>query len=127
MANTTATPVRTGSRQTPTRQTPSRQTPTRQTPLSARAKKKDYGNVKPFQMPFDRKNIMIILAGVAVVALGYIVMYMSPTMSDMALTVAPILLVLGYCIIIPFGIMTGIRGKRAEAGASEPTANGSAT
>jgi hypothetical protein len=120
MATTTASPVRTGSRQTP-----SRQTPTRQTPLSARAKKKDYANVKQFQMPFDRKNIMIILAGVAIVALGYLVMYMSPTMSDMALTVAPILLVLGYCVIIPFGIMAGVRGKRAAATTiSEPTANG---
>ena len=121
MATQTATPVRATSRQTP-----SRQTPTRQTPLSARAKKKDYATAKPFQMPFDRKNITIILAGVAVIALGYIVMYLSPTMSDMALTVSPILLVLGYCVIVPFGIMTGIRAKRAVAATlSEPTTNGS--
>lgn len=76
-------------------------------------------------MPFDAKNITIILIGVAVIALGYVLMYISPTMSDMALTVSPILLVLGYCVIIPFGIMTGIRSKRASATTSEPTTNGS--
>jgi hypothetical protein len=75
-------------------------------------------------MPFDRKNIMIMLAGVAVIALGYLIMYMSPTMSDMALTVSPILLVLGYCIVVPFGIMAGIRRKPSATPVSEPTTNG---
>jgi hypothetical protein len=119
MATQTATPVRTGSRQTP-----SRQTPTRQTPASARAKNKEYAKPKPFSMPFDRRNIMIMLAGVAVIVLGYLLMYISPTMSDMALTVSPILLVLGYCVVVPFGIMAGIRKKPSAAPASEPTTNG---
>jgi hypothetical protein len=120
MATQSATPVR-----TPARQTLSRQTPTRQTPSSTRAKRKDSTKAKPFQMPFDRKNITIILAGVAVIVLGYIVMYVSPTMSDMALTVSPILLVLGYCVIVPFGIMAGVRSKRTAVQPSEPTSNGS--
>ena len=119
MATQTAIPTRTGSRQTPTRQTP-----IRQTPLPGGAKRKESAKVKPFQMPFDSKNITIILAGVGVIALGYLVMYLSPTMSDMALTVSPILLVLGYCVIVPFGIMAGFRKKRSATPSGEPTTNG---
>jgi hypothetical protein len=115
MATQTTTPVRTGSRQTPTRQMPS---------PAARAKKKESAKVKPFAMPFDSRNITIILAGVAVIALGYIVMYASPTMSAMALTVSPILLVLGYCVIVPIGIMAGIRRKGSATPSGEPTTNG---
>jgi Flp pilus assembly protein TadB len=67
------------------------------------------GMVRPFEMPFERKNLVIILAGIATVGLGYLIMGMSPTMSFAALTLAPIILILGYCIIIPMGIMSGAR------------------
>src|SRR5438046_1321293 len=112
----TATPAR------PVR-TPSRQTPSRQTPL-ARSKKKEGAPVRPFHMPFEKKNILIIALGVGVVALGYLVMYISPTMSDMALTVAPILLLLGYCVIIPMGIMAGRGKKSVQPEIAEPSTNG---
>jgi hypothetical protein len=117
MAQQTATPVR------PTRQTP-RQTPTRPAPGRARAKQTDNKPVRAFQMPFDAKNMRIIAIGIAVIVLGYVVMYVSPTMSDMALTVSPILLLLGYCVIVPMGIMAGARKKR-DTGTeiAEPTTN----
>jgi hypothetical protein len=118
MANQTATPVR------PARPTP-RQTPSRATPGRVRAKQNDNKPVRPFQMPFDAKNMRIIALGVAVIVLGYIVMYFSPTMGDMALTVSPILLLLGYCVIVPMGIMAGVRKKRsATTEIAEPTTNG---
>jgi len=76
-------------------------------------------------MPFDAKNMRIIFAGIATIVIGYLVMYFSPTMSAMALTVSPIILLLGYCVIVPIGIMSGIRGKRkSSAGISEPSTNG---
>jgi hypothetical protein len=76
-------------------------------------------------MPFDAKNMRIIALGVAVIVLGYVVMYFSPTMGDMALTVSPILLLLGYCVIVPMGIMAGVRKKRsATTEIAEPTTNG---
>lgn len=77
-------------------------------------------------MPFDAKNMRIIFAGIATIVIGYLVMYFSPTMSTMALTVSPIILLLGYCVIVPIGIMTGIRGKRKSA-ILEPSANGIAS
>jgi hypothetical protein len=63
-------------------------------------------------MPFEKRNIMIILAGVGVIALGYIIMLVSPTMSAMALTVAPIVLLVGYLIVVPMGILAGTRTFR---------------
>ncbi len=120
MAQQTATPIR------PVRPTP-RQTPGRPLPGRARAKKNENAPVRPFQMPFDAKNIRIILIGIGVIVLGYLVMYFSPTMSDMALTVSPILLLLGYCVIVPLGIMAGMRKKRsATSDIAAPTTNGAA-
>jgi dipeptide/tripeptide permease len=76
-------------------------------------------------MPFGAKNMRIIALGVVVIVLGYVVMYFSPTMSDMALTVSPILLLLGYCVIVPMGIMAGVRKKRTSiTEIPEPTTNG---
>ena len=96
-------------------------------PARARAKKGENTPVRPFQMPFDAKNMRIIALGVAVIVIGYLVMYFSPTMSDMALTVSPILLLLGYCVIVPMGIMAGVRKKRSSTSViSEPTTNGAA-
>ncbi len=67
----------------------------------------------------------MIFAGIATIVIGYLVMYFSPTMSTMALTISPIILLLGYCVIVPFGIMTGIRRKRTAI--MEPSANGIAS
>ncbi len=124
MAQQTATPVRPNDRSSAARPTP-RQTPTRPVPGRARAKQSDNKPVRAFQMPFDAKNMRIIALGIAMIVLGYVVMYVSPTMSDMALTVSPILLLLGYCVIVPMGIMAGARKKRAAGTEiAEPTTNG---
>lgn len=50
-------------------------------------------------------NYMILIAGVVVILLGYGALSMGPWDGFMPLTVAPILLVLGYCVIIPAGIV----------------------
>ena len=79
--------------------------------------------VRPFQMPFEGKNMVLIVAGVGIIALGYLIMWMSPTMSEMALTVSPIVLLIGYCIVIPMGILAGTKSFRkvSSPGADEAT------
>lgn len=109
----------------PVRVTP-RQTPTRATATSARPKRRDDSPARKFEMPFEAKNIQIILLGVLVVGIGYLVMYMSPTMSFAALTLSPIILLLGYFVVIPYGIMKGARTKRSVT-IEQPTTNGSAS
>ena len=62
-------------------------------------------------------NYQIILAGVAVIVLGYFALSAQPWNNPIALNVAPILLVLGYCVIIPFGIL--FRRKKTESVVTE--------
>ncbi len=74
-------------------------------------------------MPFESKNIIIILAGLGIIALGYFLMASDEVMGSMALTVAPILLVIGYLIVIPYGIMFGAKmGRKKTPEAEQPAA-----
>lgn len=73
---------------------------------------KTASSVRPFNMPFESKNIMFILIGIGVVTLGYVIMGMSETMGFMALDVSPIVLLLGYLVVIPLGIMYGAHRKK---------------
>lgn len=73
--------------------------------------------------PFTRQNYIIAIIGLAVILLGYALM--ATGISDeaavpngkwnnpMAVTVAPILLVIGYCVIIPYAILK-YYGKKNE-------------
>jgi hypothetical protein len=69
-------------------------------------------------------NFKIIAAGLAVILLGYVALTASPWDNPIAITVAPILLMLGYCVIVPIGII--YRGKKNAAAdapaAGEPSA-----
>jgi hypothetical protein len=57
------------------------------------------------RLPLLRENFIIIGVGVATIIAGYIAMLESSVEGFLPLVVAPILLVLGYCFIIPLGIM----------------------
>ena len=50
-------------------------------------------------LPFTKKNYMWFAIGIAVIVLGYI------TLGYGSITLAPILLVAGYCVIIPIAII----------------------
>ncbi len=61
-------------------------------------------------LPFTRKNYYIFLAGLAVIILGYIALGMG------SITLAPILLVVGYCVIVPVAILY----RERESAPTEP-------
>lgn len=56
-------------------------------------------------LPFTKRNYQILGLGLLVIILGYVALGQSPWDGTMPLVVAPILLVLGYCVIIPLGIL----------------------
>ncbi len=66
-------------------------------------------------LALDAVNYYILLAGVAVILVGYVVLNMGPWDGFMPLTVAPILLVTGYCVIIPVGILYRKKARAAVA------------
>lgn len=73
--------------------------------------------VSPFNIYWKKNNYMLLLAGIVVIIAGYIFMSMGSWNSTPSLYISPILLVIGYLIIIPFSIL--YRGKEEEAPASE--------
>jgi uncharacterized membrane protein HdeD (DUF308 family) len=64
---------------------------------TAAQKKKDDG------LPFTKMNYYIFLAGLAAIILGYV------ALAQGSITLAPFLLVIGYCVIVPVAIL--YRGK----------------
>jgi hypothetical protein len=50
-------------------------------------------------------NYVILMLGVAVVIVGFLVMAAGDAVSALSVTVAPIILFIGFCIIIPIGII----------------------
>ena len=69
--------------------------------------------------PLERENYIILGIGLLVIILGYIALSGNTVEGFSQLTVAPILLVLGYCVIIPVGIM--YRKKEKPQTSEAPT------
>lgn len=66
--------------------------------------------------PLERINYYIIGVGIVLIILGYVALSGDQVEGVMPLYVAPILLVLGYCVVIPIGIMYRKKEKKAETG-----------
>ncbi len=78
-----------------------------------------------WKFPLQKENGLIILAGAVVIIIGYALMgtaisdpsnvaeYLETWNNPMAVTVAPVLLVIGYCVLVPLGLMW--RKRQPEA------------
>lgn len=64
--------------------------------------------------PLEKANFVILGIGVLTIIIGYIALSGNTVESFRQLTVAPILLVLGYCVIIPIGIMYRKKKQKVE-------------
>lgn len=73
-------------------------------------------------LPFTKLNYLILSSGILSIVLGYIALGQDPWDGTMPLVVAPILLVLGYCVLVPIGIL--IRKKTDAAGEVKPASMG---
>jgi hypothetical protein len=56
-------------------------------------------------LPFTKTNYQIFAVGLVLLVLGYVALSQEPWDGTMPLVVAPILLVLGYCVVIPLAIL----------------------
>jgi hypothetical protein len=56
-------------------------------------------------LPLGRENFLILGLGLVVIAAGYLSMLEGSVEGFLPLVAAPLLLVLGYCGIIPLGIL----------------------
>ena len=64
--------------------------------------------------PFTRKDGRRFAVALAVVLAGYVLLSMPPADGICSLTLAPALLVLGYCVLAPWAILGGTLAKRPE-------------
>ncbi|RKX20129.1 MAG: hypothetical protein DRP35_06540 [Candidatus Zixiibacteriota bacterium] len=62
-------------------------------------KKKNNQSDSEFQWPFGTKNYIVFAISVIVIAVGYILL------GQGSITMAPILLVIGYCVLIPMALI----------------------
>lgn len=60
---------------------------------------------KTIYFSLTTKNYQLLGIGILIIILGYISLSKGPANSFWSLTLAPILLVLGYCVIIPISII----------------------
>ena len=72
---------------------------------------------EPTAPPFTRKNWSLLVAGLASIALGYVFLRIPPADGFFSLTLAPLLLVVGYCALLPMAILH----KGSEQKESEPS------
>ena len=68
-------------------------------------------------LPFTRKNWSLAAAGFAAILLGYAFLRIPPAEGFFSLTLAPVLLVVGYCVLIPMAIL--VRDQSAESEGEE--------
>jgi len=64
-----------------------------------------FSKKKEFSFPLEKENFMIIGLGIVLLIIGYVLMAQNSVDGFMPTVVAPLLLVAGYCVVIPYGIM----------------------
>ncbi|MEO0096784.1 MAG: hypothetical protein ABIK78_01680 [candidate division WOR-3 bacterium] len=66
----------------------------------AKERKKEAKKIREIPLThFKRNNYLLLILGIITIILGYIVL------STGDITIAPILLVLGYCVLIPLALL----------------------
>lgn len=89
------------------------------------AKKTKKVHVPVWNFPLQKKNLMIIGIGIATVIVGYLLMSLGitdkPALENgtwnnvFSVTIAPLILVIGYCVIIPYGIYRTFTEKNTQS------------
>jgi hypothetical protein len=60
----------------------------------------------------NKKNIILVAIGVLMLVIGFICLATGPADNPVSLTVAPLILVIAYIVVIPLGILFG--GKKQD-------------
>ncbi len=78
-----------------------------------------------WNFPLESLNLKIIGGGIALIVIGYLLMLTGmgedystvggKWMNPFAVNVAPVVLVIGYCIVIPYGIYTYFSNSNTES------------
>jgi Flp pilus assembly protein TadB len=75
-------------------------------PVEPRVRKPARKKKEAGELPFGRKNYILFGIGILVIIAGFLTLWAGD------ITISPVLLVIGYCVIIPVAIL--IRGKKEK-------------
>jgi len=64
----------------------------------------------------NRKNILLIALGILMLVIGYVCLGSGPATNPVSLTIAPIILVFAYLVVIPLGILWGSKRQGQQKG-----------
>lgn len=82
--------------------------------VKTKSKKTSSRQKKEFSFPLKKENFMIIGFGILLLLVGYILMAQNSVDGFMPTVIAPVLLVFGYCVVIPYGILKKEKTETAE-------------
>ena len=54
---------------------------------------------------FSGKQLSVLMTGIALIIVGYIMLAQGPVNNPLSLTLAPFMLIGGYCIVIPVALI----------------------
>ncbi len=67
--------------------------------MVAKTKNKNEDSHSEFQWPFGKKNYIVFAIAMVVIILGYV------SLGQGSITLAPLLLVIGYCVLVPIALL----------------------
>lgn len=97
--------------------------PTNRPPRAARRQARR-GPIQPQPLPYTQRNWRLFWIGLGVIALGYIFLSIPPVNGFMTMTAAPLLLVAGYCVVIPLALLAGEKKERRRESQQENQGDG---
>ncbi|MCF7740691.1 MAG: DUF3098 domain-containing protein [Candidatus Marinimicrobia bacterium] len=66
------------------------------------------------KISLTKTNYLVFLAGIIIVTIGFFLMATGGTNDPQSLTLSPIILLIGYLIVIPISIFIGSRKDKEE-------------
>ena len=81
--------------------------------MAVKSKKNTNGQTEESKWPYGTKNYIFFAMAIIVIIIGFV------TLGQGSITLAPLLLVVGYCILLPIALI--IKGKPEENSQSSNT------
>lgn len=85
---------------------------TKQQSVQALKSKKHKKEMSHLHFAMTPKNYIILAIGIVVIILGYVFMSENSVDGFLPTVLAPVFLIIGYCVIIPFGILYNDRSVK---------------
>lgn len=95
--------------------------------VQVKAKKTLVKQKREMSFPLAKENFIIIGIGILDLIIGYIFLAQGSVDGFAPTVIAPILLVIGYCVIIPYGILKKPKSELADTSETEDSSTSNVT